>query len=86
MKRGRKKGKREKKLQVHGLGVIPHLVTNELLLQLVGDEALVLLKALLDMHLELDDVVEHAHSFGVKLLAQRVGPQCELFIPVEAER
>lgn len=51
-------------------GIISHLVTSKLLLELVRHKAFVVLQVLLDMHLELDDVVQHLLDLGVEFLSQ----------------
>ena len=65
------------------LGIFLHLVATELLLKLVGHEALVVLEVLLDVHLELDRVVQHLLDLRMQLLAQRVRPECQLLVSVE---
>lgn len=62
--------------------VLGHPLARKLLLELIGDEALVVLHALLDVHLELDDIVEHARDFCVELLPQGISSDGELFVPV----
>lgn len=62
--------------------VLRHPLARKLLLELIGDEALVVLHALLDVHLELDDIVEHACDLCVELLPQGISSDGELFVPV----
>jgi len=65
------------------MGIISHLLTTtNLSLHLIRDKRLVLLERLLDVHLELDDIVEHLGRLGVELLAKRVSAESELLIPV----
>ena len=62
--------------------VLGHALARELLLELVRNEPLIILHALLDVHLELDDVIEHARDFCVELLSQGIRSDGELFVPV----
>lgn len=62
--------------------VLRHPLARKLLLELIGDEALVVLHALLDVHLELDDIVEHAGDLCVELLPQGISSDGELFVPI----
>ena len=58
------------------------VINPQLLFELICYKGLVLLQTSLDVHLELDNIVEHAHGFCVKLLAKRVGSERELLIPI----
>lgn len=65
------------------MGIISHLLTTtNLSLHLVRDKRLVLLERLLNVHLELDDIVEHLGRLSVELFAQRVGAEGELLISI----
>lgn len=63
---------------IHPFAAFP--VVAQLLLHLLDDKALVVLQTLLDVHLELDDVVEHALDLGVELLSQGVGAEGQLLV------
>lgn len=63
-------------------GVLVFLEAFPFLLDLLGHKALIVLERLLDVHLELDDVVQDALDLGVELLAQDISSRLQLFIPV----
>ena len=62
------------------LYIAHHVLLLAALLDLVGDELLVLFKRTLDVQFEAHDVVEHALDFRVQFLAEGVRADCELLI------
>ena len=75
-------GDRDSDIDHRSIFILHILVVNpQLLFELVCYEGLVLFQTSLDVHLELDDIVEHAHRLRVELLAECVGSERELLIP-----
>jgi hypothetical protein len=67
-------------LVLHGLLHWPS-IASKLLLNLFYHEPFIVFETLLDVHLELDDVVEHTLNLRVEFLAQAVGPKSQLLVP-----